>query len=271
MLEGLLIALANLDEVIALIRGSADARDRAHRPGRALRADRGPGPGDPAADPEPADRARGRQDQAGARGPDRADQGAARDPRRREQGPGADQGGAVGDRRDLRRRAPHRDRPRRGRDRHRGPDRRPADGHLDHPLRLHQVAAAVDLPPAAPRRRRRDRDGHEGRRLHRAPVRLLDPRLPAVLHQPRQGLPAQGLRAARGLADRARPGAGQPAAAARGRAGAVGAGHARLRRGQVPGVRHPQRAWSRRPSSAPTTRRSRPTASSRSTSATTTS
>ena len=41
------------------------------------------------------------------------------------------------------------------------------------------------------------RDGHEGRRLHRAPLRLLDPRLPALLHQPRQGLPLEGLRATR--------------------------------------------------------------------------
>ena len=64
--------------------------------------------------------------------------------------------------------------------------------------RLHQVAAAGDLPPAAPRRRRRDRDGHEGRRLHRAPLRVLDARLPAVLLQPRQGLPLEGLRAAGG-------------------------------------------------------------------------
>ena len=188
-----------------------------------------------------------------------------------EQGLRPDQGRAARDRRRLRRRAAHRDHARRGRDRHRGPDRRPADGDLDHPLRLHQVAAALDLPPAAPRRRRRDRDGHEGGRLHRAPVRLLDARLPAVLHQPRQGLPAQGLRAARGLAHRARPRARQPAAAARGRAGPVGALDARLQRGQVPRVRDPQRAWSRRPSSAPTTRRSRPTGSSRSTSATTTS
>ena len=271
VLEGLLIALANLDEVIALIRGSRDPETRAHRPGRALRADRGPGPGDPAADPEPADRARGRQDQAGARRPGRADQGAARDPRRRGAGQRPDQGGAAGDRRGLRRRAPDRDHPRRGRDRHRGPDRRPADGDLDHPLRLHQVAAAVHLPPAAPRRRRRHRDGHEGRRLHRASVRLLDARLPAVLHQPRQGLPAQGLRAARGLAHGQGPGAGQPAAAARGRARPVGAVDARLQRGQVPRVRHPQRDRSRRPSSAPTTRRSRPTGSSPSTSATTTS
>ena len=43
---------------------------------------------------------------------------------------------------------------------------------------------------------RRDRDGHEGRGLHRAPLRELDARLPAVLHEPRQGLPPEGLRAA---------------------------------------------------------------------------
>ena len=215
VLEGLLIALANLDEVIALIRGSRDPERRPHRPGRALRADRHPGSGDPAADPEPADRARGRQDQARARRPRRADQGAARDPRRREPRQRPDQGGADRDRRGPRRRAADRDHARRGRDRHRGPDRRSADGDLDHPLGLHQVAAALHLPPAAPRRDRRDRDGHEGRRLHRAPVRLLDARLPAVLHQPRQGVPAQGVRAAGGVAHGQGPRAGQPAAAAR--------------------------------------------------------
>ena len=96
----------------------------------------------------------------------------------------------------LRRRAPHADRRLRGRDRHRGPHPRAADGRHDHQDRLHQVAAARHLPPAAPRRPRRDRDGHEGRRLHRAPLRVLDARLPAVLLQPRQGLPVEGLRAA---------------------------------------------------------------------------
>ena len=77
---------------------------------------------------------------------------------------------------------------------------------------------AGHLPHAAPRRQGRHRDGHEGRRLHRAPVHLLDARLPAVLHQPRQGLPVQGLRAARGLAHGQGPRAGQRAAAARRRA-----------------------------------------------------
>ena len=204
VLEGLLIALANLDEVIALIRGSRDPE--AARIGlverfeltvvqaqailqltlsrlTALEADK--------IKQEHADLIERIKELREILGDE-------------EQGQRADQGRAAGDRRRLRRRAPHRDHPRRGRDRHRGPDRRPADGDLDHPLGLHQVAAAVHLPPAAPRRRRRDRDGHEGRRLHRAPVRLLDARLPAVLHQPRQGLPAQGLRAARGVADRAR-------------------------------------------------------------------
>ena len=80
----------------------------------------------------------------------------------------------------------------------------------------------------------------KGRGLHRAPVRHLDPRLPAVLHQPRQGLPVQGLRAARGVAHRQGPRAGQRAAAARGRASPVGAVHTRLHRGPLPRVRHPQ-------------------------------
>ena len=39
--------------------------------------------------------------------------------------------------------------------------------------RLHQVAAARHLPPAGARRAWGNRNGHEGRRLHRAPVRLL--------------------------------------------------------------------------------------------------
>ena len=102
------------------------------------------------------------------------------------------------------------------------------------------------LPLSTYRQQRRggDRDhrhGHEGRRLHRASVRRLHARLPAVLHQPRQGLPAEGLRAAGGLADRQGPRPGQPAAAARGRARAVGALHPRFHRGQVPRLRDPAR------------------------------
>ena len=184
---------------------------------------------------------------------------------------GADQGGAAGDLRALRRRAAHEDLAGRGRPRHRGPDRRPADGDLDHQLELHQVAPARHLPPAAPRRRGDHRDGDEGGRLHRAPLRVLDARLPPLLHQPRQGLPLEGLRPAGGRPHVQGPLPRQRAAAARRRAGAVRARDARLLRDGVPDVRHApgHREEDRVPAS--TTRRSRPTASSRSTSATTTS
>ena len=240
-LEGLLIALENLDAVIELIRGSRD-RDAA-REGLIERfgAHPHPGPGDPRAAPAAADRARGRLDQARARRQGRAHPRAARAARRRGQGLRPDQGGAARDLRALRRRAPHRDHPRRGRRRHRGPDRRPADGHRDHALGLHQVPAARHLPHAAPRRGRRHRHGHEGRRLHRAPLRVLDARLPAVLHQPRQGLPLEGLRAARGRPHVQGPLPRQRAAAARGRARAVRAGHARLLGVRLPRVRDPSR------------------------------
>ena len=130
----------------------------------------------------------------------------------------------------------------RGRDRHRGPHPRAADGHHDHEVRLHQVAAADDVPRAAARRARRDRDGHEGRRLHRAPLRVLVARLPAVLLQPRQGLPLEGLRAAGGVAHREGPRARQRPAAARGRADPVGALDARLHRGPVRHLRDAQAA-----------------------------
>ena len=271
ILEGLLIAIDNLDAVIELIRASRDRESARDRADGALRAHAAPGDGDPRPAPVAADGARVRRDPQRARRRHRAHQGAARDPRRRVARPGPHQGGAGRDRRALRRRSPHGDHGLRGRDRHRGPDRRPADGHHDHEVRLHQVAAADHLPQAAPRRRRRDRDGHEGRRLHRAPLRVLVARLPALLLQPRQGLSLEGLRAARGAAHGEGPRAGQRPAAARGRAHPVGALHARLRRVASTSSSRPRRARSRRPSSAPTTRRSRPTASSPSRSATTTS
>ena len=75
-----------------------------------------------------------------------------------------------------------RDRRRRGGARARGPDRRRGHGDRDHALGLHQAAARHLVPRAAPRRHRRDGDGHEGRRLHRAPLRRLDARLHPVLH-----------------------------------------------------------------------------------------
>ena len=89
-------------------------------------------------------------------------------------------------------------------------------------LRLHQVAPARHLPPAEARRGGGARDGHEGRGLHRAPLHQLDPRLPALLHEPRQGLPGEGLRPPRGLAHLEGARVDQRAAAARGRVRAGG-------------------------------------------------
>ena len=272
ILEGLLIAIDNLDAVIELIRASRDresARDRADGALRALRRSRRRRSSTCACRSSP--RSSPTRSAPSTPTSSSASRSCATILGDEDARPGPHQGGARRDRRALRRRPPHGDHGLRGRDRHRGPDRRPADGHHDHEVRLHQVAAADDLPQAAPRRRRRDRDGHEGRRLHRAPLRVLVARLPALLLQPRQGLPLEGLRAARGAAHGEGPRAGQRPAAARGRAHPVGALHARLRRVEVPRLRDARRARSRRPSSAPTTRRSRPTASSPSRSATTTS
>ena len=59
---------------------------------------------------------------------------------------------AQEDPRGARRRAPHRDPGRRGRDHDRGHDRRRGRGHLHHPHRLHQAHVDLDLPRPAARR-----------------------------------------------------------------------------------------------------------------------
>ena len=74
-----------------------------------------------------------------------------------------------------------------------------------------------------------------------------------------------------GVADVEGQGARQRPAAARRRAGDGGDPDARLHGGQVSSSSRPRKGWSRRPSSRPTTRRSAPTGSSRSRSATATS
>ena len=100
--------------------------------------------------------------------------------------------------------------------------------------------ALVAVPRPGPRRDRRDRDGHQGGRLHRAPVRRLHARLPAVLHVGREGLPDQGARASHGEPPVQGPRARERPAAAPGRAGDGGDRDARLRRGPLPALRHPQ-------------------------------
>ena len=164
VLEGLLVAIANLDEVIALIRSSRDPEARAPGPDRAVRADADPGAGDPPVDPQPADRAGDRQGPAGACRPDRADQGTPRDPRRRGRGSTT----LIKD--ELREIAEAY-----------GDDRRTEITHAEGDIDIEDLIAdqqmvisithsgyikslpLIDLPPAAARRRRCHRDGHEGR------------------------------------------------------------------------------------------------------------
>ena len=122
-------------------------------------------------------------------------------------------------------------------------------------LRLHQAAAGDRVPRAAARRHRRDGDGPQGRRLHRAPVRRLDARLHPLLHERRQGVPPEGARAAARLAPVEGPRDRQPAAVPAERAGAGGRADARLLRGEVPRLRRRRTASSRRRSSRRTTRR----------------
>ena len=107
--------------------------------------------------------------------------------------------------------------------------------------RLRQAPAGLDLPRPGPRRQGPARGAAEGRGLHRAPLHRLDPPLPALLHQHRQGLPPEGPRAAPGRARLARPPHRERPRAARGRGGAGGLRHARLQRGQVPGARDARR------------------------------
>ena len=105
---------------------------------------------------------------------------------------------------------------------------------------LHQAPARHELPRAASRRDRRDGDGHEGRRLHRAPLRRLDARLHPRLHVRREGLPAQGARAAARLTPVEGPRDRQPAAAPAGRADPRRDRDARLQGVEVPRLRDPQ-------------------------------
>ena len=100
------------------------------------------------------------------------------------------------DPREVRRRAPHRDHRRGRRHRDRGPDRRGGHGRDRVAPRLHEAQPAHRVPRAAPRRQGPARHGDARRGLRRAALRRLDPRLRALLHQPRPRALEEGLRAA---------------------------------------------------------------------------
>ena len=120
---------------------------------------------------------------------------------------------AAGDQGAVRQPAPHRDRGRRVRGRHRGADPARGHGRHGHPCRLHQAGAAVDLSRPAPRRQGPRRHGDPRRGFRQPGVRRHDAHAGAVLHLGRAGLQAQGLPPAAGHAAGARPADGQHAAA----------------------------------------------------------
>ena len=257
VLAGYLIALDNLDEVIELIRGADDTDDAREELMSQFSLSEIQATGDPRPAPARAHRPRAQAGRGGVRRPPGADRRAARDPRRPGPDRRADPRGAARAQVDLRqvRRPAHRDHRRRGRVLARGHDRRGGHGDRDHALRLHQAPARDDLPRAAPRRHRRDGHGPEGRGLHRAPLRRLDARLRPLLHHRRQGLPAEGARAAARLPPVEGPRDRQPAAVPPGRADPRRDRDARLQGRRVPGLRDEAAASSRRRSSSTTTRR----------------
>ena len=83
VLQGYLIALDNLDAVIALIRGSDDTDAARTALMEQFSTLRDPGAGDPRPAPRAPHRARAQGDRGGVRRPAGADRRAARDPRRR--------------------------------------------------------------------------------------------------------------------------------------------------------------------------------------------
>ena len=84
---------------------------------------------------------------------------------------------------------PHADCPRRGRNRHRRPHRQRGCHHHPHARRPHQAHRRLRLPRPAPGRQGRHRHDHPrgghagGERLHRAPLHRQHARLPHVLHE----------------------------------------------------------------------------------------
>ena len=194
VLVGLAIAVANIDEVIEMIRrapdpvvgarapdgarlagrrrGAADRPDRRARPrglGRGqLQAVRGAGPRHPRIAPAAPDRPGARQDRRGAGRGRPADRGLSRAARRSRQAVCADAQGAARDQGAVRHAAAHRDPRQRVRAGHRGPD--PARGHGRHgdARRLRQARAGLGLSRPAPRRQGPLRHGHARGRFRRA-------------------------------------------------------------------------------------------------------
>ena len=193
--------------LVADRQGSGRAHDRALRPDR--QADRR----HPRNAPAPPDRLGASEDRGrveGAVGEDRVLQ--AR-PVRRPAGARHHQRGAVRGQEEVRQ-PPSHALVRGGQGpRCRGSHRRGEHGRHDDEGRLREAPARGHLPPAEARRQGHVGREPQGQRLRRAPVRGVDALLHAVLLHEGQGVPPEGVRAARGVAPCARHGHREPAAA----------------------------------------------------------
>ena len=211
ILEGLLIALDHLDEVINLIR-NAESADVA-RTQLMERYDLSELQATAILDMQlrrlaALERRKLQEEYAELQTQDRRAPG---HPRRPLQGAGHRQGGAARHQAPLRRPPADRDPPRRGRAVDRGPDRgRAGGGHRDQD-RLREAGRPGRLPGPEPGWPRGPR-GQPQRGRHRpVPGPHQHPPLGAVLHQQGPGVPGEGARAARGGQERPRHLCGQRA------------------------------------------------------------
>ncbi|TMK22298.1 MAG: hypothetical protein E6G65_03075, partial [Actinobacteria bacterium] len=171
IVQGLLIALDHLDEVIKIIRGSQDseeARTKLMQKSRACRA------------------------RAGAQGPARPDQVPGLPAEEPKEAARRDQGRARGDQEEVRGRSQDPAQGRRGRVRRPGSDRRRGRRHHGQPCRLREASAdrRVQAPGArgqGDQGRHPERGGRDHRRLHDDHAQLAP-----VLLDERQGVPGQG-------------------------------------------------------------------------------
>ena len=217
ILEGYKIALDNLDTVIRIIRASgsrAEARENLYAWGKGNRDRHQSRSRTPAAAKSAASRCKQvdailelqlyRLTQLSVdeilkelKRDSRQDRRVRIDPRQRQETAHRHRQGTRRRSRPLRRRAPHPDRRRVRRAAARRPDRRRAGGRHRQPPGLPEAHAHLHLSPAAPRRHRPHRHEDARRRFRLAAHHRLHARLPALLHQHRPRLLAQGLRDSR--------------------------------------------------------------------------
>ena len=243
ILRGLVKALDALDEVIALIRASADSRHRAGGPDRDARHRRHPGPGDPGY----AAAAPGRPGTSAHHRRPGQDRGRDRRPRGHPGQAGASAGDRArrtrGARREVRRRPAHPDHPGRRRCRRRGSDRPRRGRRHDHRDRLRQAHQVGSLPQPEARRQGRPGRGPQTGRHRQALLRRLHPRLDPVLHHAGPGVPGEGLRAPGGVQDGPRAARREPARLPAGGAHRAGHPDQELRGCAVPGAWPPATGW----------------------------